>query len=107
MTAGDMDQYITIERKTRAGDGMGGFAETWATWKNVWANAKAKTGRESLDEGRTNAVFVVVFTIYTLDGLAETDRISWRGETYNIRGILREGARPLHVKVEAERGGAS
>ena len=101
---GKLDQYITIERKTRASDGMGGFVETWATWKNVWANAKANRGRESIDEGRTNAVFVVVFTIYTLDGLAETDRISWRGETYNIRGVLREGARPLHVKVEAERG---
>lgn len=107
MTAGALDQYITIERKTRVADGMGGYTESWATWKTVWANAKAKAGRESRDEGRTNAVFVVVFTIYTLDGLAETDRIVWGGEYYNIRGVLREGARMLHTKTEAERGVAS
>ena len=107
MTAGPLDQFITIQRKSRVSDNMGGFTESWATWKQVWAGAVAKAGRESLDEGRTNAVFVVVFTIYTLDGLAETDRILWNGETYNIRGVLRMGGRELHTKVEAERGVAS
>ena len=107
MTAGAMDQFITIERRTRAADGMGGFTETWATYKQVWANAKAKGGRESLDEGRTNAVFVVVFTIYNIADLSEVDRIIWNGERYNIRGILREGTRAQHVKIEAERGVAS
>ena len=113
MTAGKLDQFITIQRKTRVSDMMGGFTESWATWQQVWAGAAAragavaKAGRESIDEGRTNAVFVVVFTIYTLDGLAETDRILWNGETYNIRGVLRMGGRELHTKVEAERGVAS
>jgi head-tail adaptor len=107
MTAGKLDQFITIQRKTRVSDMMGGYSESWATWQQVWAGAVAKAGRESIDEGRTNAVFVVVFTIYTLDGLAETDRILWNGETYNIRGVLRMGGRELHTKVEAERGVAS
>ena len=45
--------------------------------------------------------------LYTLTDLLESDRIVWNGVTYNIRGILREGAQPLHLKIEAERGVAS
>ncbi len=107
MSAGKLDQFITIQRRTRASDNMGGFTETWDTYREVWANVKAKAGRESLDEGRTNAVYVVVFTVYTLNGLTELDRIVWRGDRYNIRGIMREGERPLEMKIEAERGVAS
>lgn len=104
---GKLDQYITIQRRTRTADGIGGFTEDWTSQYEVWANVKAKGGRESLDEGRTNAVFVVTFTIYNIADLSELDRILWNGERYNIRGILREGNRAQHVRIEAERGVAS
>jgi SPP1 family predicted phage head-tail adaptor len=104
---GKLDQFITIERRDRTADGMGGHTEAWVAWAEVWANAKAKGGRESLDEGRTNAVFVVVFTIHNLPELNEENRAKWNGEAYNIRGILREGGRPIYMKFEAERGVAS
>ena len=107
MTAGNLDQFITIERKTRTANLSGGFVETWSTWKQVWAGVKAKAGRESIEDGRTNATFVFVFTVYTLADLSELDRIVWNGERYNIRGMLRAGARALHTKFEAERGVAS
>jgi SPP1 family predicted phage head-tail adaptor len=104
---GKLDQFITIERRDRTSDGMGGYVEAWVARAEVWANAKAKSGREGLTEGRTSAVFVVTFTIYTLADLNEEDRVLWNGETYNIRGIMREGSRPIYTKFEAERGVAS
>lgn len=104
---GQMDQPITIERKTRTANLSGGFVETWAGVYSVWANVRAKGGREGMTDGRTNATYVVVFTIYTLDDLTELDRIIWNGERYNIRGILRQGGRVLHTQIEAERGVAS
>lgn len=104
---GKMDQPITIERKARVADSAGGFTETWSDTYAVWAAVKAKSGREGRDEGRTNATFVVTFTIYTLDALSEVDRVIWNGERYNIRGILRQGERPLTTVIEAERGVAS
>jgi head-tail adaptor len=107
MNAGKLDQFITIERRATATDGMGGFIDAWATHCEVWANVKAKAGREGLSEGRTNAVYVVNFTIYNIADLSELDRIVWNEETYNIRNIMREGNRALHVKIEAERGVAS
>jgi head-tail adaptor len=111
MSAGPKDQLITLQRRVRVDDLLGGFHETWEDWtaySPVWANARPKGGREVVDEGRVNAVFVVVFTIYTIDALNEADhRIVWNGETYNIRGVLRAGHRMQDMKVEAERGVAS
>ena len=107
MSAGTLDQQITLQRFTRTPDGGGGFTEAWAdfvTDATPWANVKAKGGREGMTEGRTTATFVVVFTIYNRADVTELDRIMWGGIAYNIRGILREGGRQLMLKIEAERG---
>jgi head-tail adaptor len=107
MTAGRMDQPITIERRAMTPALGGGYDETWTTWKSVWAAVKAKSGREGMEEGRVNATFIVVFEIYTLAGLQDADRIVWQGVRYNIRGIVSGGPERLTMKVEAERGVAS
>lgn len=107
MSAGNLDQPITLQRFTRTADGGGGFTEAWANFAtdpSPWANVKAKAGREVLVEGQTAATFVVVFTIYNRSDVTELDRILWNGVAYNIRGILREGERDLMLKIEAERG---
>ena len=104
---GNMDQIISIERKTLVADTMGGFAETWAEVYSVWAAIKAKAGREGLVDGRTNATFVTNFTIRARGDLSEVDRIIWNGARYNIRAVLRVSSRELHMVVEAERGVSS
>ena len=107
MNAGDLEQLVTIERKTATADGGGGVTETWAalaTDPQVWANVEAKSGRESLVEGRQTAIFVVVFTIWNRDDITELDRIIWDDVAYNIRGILRSGGRRMMLRIEAERG---
>lgn len=106
---GRMDQTITLQRAVEAADGIGGTTRAWADLvanPRVWASVKAKSGRESTTEGRMNAVYVVVFTIYNRADLSELDRIVWNGESYQIRGIMREGERGLHLRIEAERGAA-
>lgn len=107
MNAGNLNQPITIQRMTQTPDMMGGFTEVWADLQSAWAMVTPKSGREAMDQGRPNATFVVVFTIYTIDGLRDADRIMWGGVPYNIRGILGTGHNSLFTKVEAERGVAS
>lgn len=107
MQSGQMDQRITLQRFSETPDGAGGYTAQWADFPadaRVWASVKAKSGRESLTEGRTSATFVVVFTIYNRSDLSELDRIVWNGENYNIRGILRMGGRDVRLSIEAERG---
>jgi SPP1 family predicted phage head-tail adaptor len=106
LTAGAKNQPIAIQRKTREPDMAGGFTETWTTIANAWAHVKPRSGRETMEEGRTNATFVVVFTIYRTT-IRDTDRIMWQGVPYNIRGILDAGETSLDMMIEAERGVAS
>ena len=73
----------------------------------VWANVKAKSGREGMTNDRVTATFVVVFTIRNRADLLPQDRIVWGGVNYNIRAFLSEGARPQYLAIEAERGVAS
>lgn len=106
----DMNQMIRLQRATAVADGGGGRVVTWADLAAtpcVWAHVRAKAGREALAEGRMNASYVVVFTIWNRCDLSEADRIVWQGESYNIRGILRTGGEALQLAIEAERGVAS
>ena len=104
---GRLDQMITLQRLVKTPDGAGGYAESWANLPRdpcPWAKVTAKSGRESMVEGRMAAQFTVLFEIYNRSDLVETDRILWDGATYNIRGIRREGGRRLMLVIEAERG---
>jgi SPP1 family predicted phage head-tail adaptor len=104
---GDMDQRITLQRLVKSPDGAGGYTESWASLPRApcpWAKVTAKSGRESMVEGRIAAQFTVTFEIYNRDDVIDTDRIMWQGAPYNIRGIRREGGRKLRLVIEAERG---
>jgi len=110
MAKAAMDQLITLQAAETARDAGGGTYYEWAdlaTDATVWAAVKAKSGREGMDEGRTNATFVVEFTIYNRTDLTEQNWIVWDSVTYNIRGIRRESGRDLRLVIEAERGVAS
>lgn len=105
--AGAMDQRVTLQRRTEAADGFGGLTRTWAnvaTDPTVWAAVAFRVARESLTEGRVNASQQALFTIYNRSDIDETCRILWNNETWNIRGLRREGARALRLMIEAERG---
>lgn len=104
--AGDMREPIVIERVTRADDLAGGWTETWATLARCFAAVRSKPAGEALEEGRMNARTLNAFTIWHDDcpTVSEGDRIAWNGETWNIRGVYRSGARVLTVQLDAERG---
>lgn len=107
---GQLDQKITLQRLAKTADGYGGATSAWADYDtnaSVWAHVRAKAGRESTDEGRMTASFIVLFTIYNRTDIDPRDRIVWNGETYNIRGLRTEGGRRLMLVIEAERGVAS
>lgn len=104
---GNLDQRITIQRRVETADGAGGVTLAWADLTTVWANIKAKAGREAMTDGRMAASFVTVFTIRQIADLTDVDRIAWGGVTYNIRSVLRESGRDQYLRIEAERGAAN
>lgn len=106
LVIGKLDQRIVIQRYAEVADGAGGITRSWSDLITVWAGAAAKSGRESLDQGRINAAGETWFTIRTRSDVSEIDRISWRGLTYNIRNVKREGPQSPFMVIVAERGAA-
>ena len=99
MIIGRMDQRITLQRKTRVGDGMGGFTETWGLLDTVWASVSPLSSREVWDAMRisTEVRFRVKIRwkgdadcapYYT-----SADRILWKGRTYGIERVVELGRR--------------
>ena len=102
-----MDQRVTFQVPTLTSDGGGGNVAAWAdvpSTPTVWARVMPKSGREGMTEDRVSASTVYEITIRNRSDIDERMRIVWLGENYNIRSVLREGGRPLYLKIEAERG---
>ena len=105
--AGALDQRVTFQTRSATSDGMGGSSPQWANFASVptvWARVMARSNREQFEGERNNATMQVHVTIRYRDDITEADRMLWNGEAYNIRGIMREGSRPLYLKFIAERG---
>lgn len=101
--AGDLNERVTLQTRTEASDGVGGVTRTWADVMTVWAKVTPRVGVENLENGRVNAAQTATFSIRnrTVD---ETWRLLWRGESWNIRRIMRGGNRPQFLDIDAERG---
>ena len=104
---GKLDQRITFQEYSTTSDGGGGTVKTWAdlaSTPTVWAHVKANSGGERFEEDRTNATATATFWVRNRSDVTEKDRIVWRGQQYNIRNVMHEGARAMYLKIVAERG---
>jgi SPP1 family predicted phage head-tail adaptor len=104
---GYLDQRITLKTFTTTTGSIGDVVKTWAnfaTSPNVWARVTPLRGGEAQAEDRTVAVQQYRFTIRQRSDISEEDRITWRGDDYNIRRVERNGQRKQYLDVIAERG---
>ena len=46
LSAGRLDQRVTLQQKTVARGALGGHQETWATLATVWAESRDMSGKE-------------------------------------------------------------
>lgn len=99
---GQLDQRITIEKRTTTSNEFGETIETWSTRATVWAQARPLTGTErerpESTQGRANYAFVIRYR----DDVLTTDRIMWRGRAFNVRFISDSGPRAIYLSIDAE-----
>jgi SPP1 family predicted phage head-tail adaptor len=108
MTPGELDQLITIKRESLADDGMGGHDVTLSDVAvDLWAKARALSGKEFERYDQVNATAMVMFIIRNRTDLLQTDQIQWNGAAYNIRYIHPTSTRDLYLMIEAEKGVAT
>jgi len=102
---GELDQRITISREIRTNDDMGGEVITLTIIANcISAKVRQMSANESERFSKLNATATNLFVVRYRDDIREDDRITWGGEEYNIRSIVKAGSRRLYTEYYAERG---
>lgn len=99
MRSGRLDQRITLQRKTRTSDGMGGYNEAWDDLRTVWAEVRPLGAREVWDAMRVSSETRFRARIRWRgddDGApyyTSADRVLWNGRTYGIERAVELGRR--------------
>lgn len=94
--AGDLRDRAVFERFTAAYGDYGEATGTWATLTTVWADVLETPGREALQAGRLEATKTATMRVRrsaTTAGIAEGDRVTCRGVTWNIVSLPSEVGR--------------
>lgn len=105
--AGELDQRITFQERSKVPDGLGGSVDTWVditTLSSIWAHVRPKSGREVTEYDRVNAETNYVFAMRYRGDLLESYRIMWDGEPFNIKAIPKPKSRALYMEIEGQRG---
>lgn len=104
---GRLDQEITFQESAETPDGAGGRVQAWNNLSadaEDWAKVNPRAATETMEEGRTTATGIYMFTIRQRDDLDERMRIVWGGRVYNIRSLGLRGDRAMYQTIEAEGG---
>lgn len=101
---GQLLERIEIKREALTPDGMGGNTRVLNVLHTVRANVRPAAGNEKPDFDTVTAPHSYVFTVRRLSDITEADRITWRGDEYNIRALSDLGPRALYLEITAERG---
>lgn len=87
VTAGQLDQRVTIESKTVIQSDNGEPTTTWSSVGSVWAKVKQLTGRDQIAAQQVQYPADVRIVIrYRSDLAPEDHRLQWRGKPYEIVG---------------------
>lgn len=86
ITAGMLDQRITLQQRAAGVDVLGQAAGAWQTVAEVWARARPLRSRELFAAGSIGNVTDVEFTVRWRTGITAQMRVLWRGVPYDITG---------------------
>ncbi len=88
---GKLDRRIVIQVRTLTQDGTGTRSESWATLTTVWAELVKDAGKQAILAQADRTQTSKFFRVRAID-INETDhRITYKGKTYEIKGITEEG----------------
>lgn len=104
---GELDQRVTIRRKSTSQNDYGTLEETDTDLATVWALVRPMSGQErdraQQTEARANYLVVLRTVVVDKHSLTEKDVVVWNGDEMNIR-FLKNRGRSLYTEIECERG---
>jgi len=94
MIAGKLNRRITVQTRTFTRDATGGRVETWANLKELWAEQLNQRQVESILGNAERNVEDVHFRVrYYPELTSGTNRVIYKGRTFDVTGITDEGIR--------------
>ena len=103
---GDLRHRVSIQRKTRAPDGVGGSIVTWVQYATPWCKITPKTGSERIYLDRLNAQGLSTVIMRYRADMSEKDKLVFRGNEYQIRSIINIEERNRYSELVIEKGQA-
>jgi len=89
---GQLDRRITLRTASVSTDGFGQDVRTYSDLAQVWAKVEYRgIPKEGEDTEKLTSVNKVRFTIRYRSDIDATNKISWKGNTYEIEGVSLEG----------------
>ncbi|WP_417278401.1 phage head closure protein [Celeribacter sp.] len=94
MKASKLDRHVSFERKAEEITETGATLETWATFLTVRAEVRdLMTDQVTLDLGEGEKATRVFVIRWTPETITTEDRVSYNGQSYDIRQIVELGRR--------------
>ena len=90
LSAGDLNQRVTIGASTYSKDALGGLVRTDPTGTTVWAKVEHIGASERFAEGAMQTRPELRVTIRSRAGIRLRDVLTWRGVAYEIIAEPRE-----------------
>lgn len=104
MRSGTKNCYVSVMRAVETTDAATNAPIfTFSLWKNAWAHAETRRGREVAIEGQPVAESYTRFEFDYLDvaGITELDVIDYEGARYSITGLLPDMDTKTWYRVDA------
>ena len=85
---GSMNKRVIIQAVTQSADSQGGFTETWATYKTVWAAIKPISGGETFQASQYRTPVTHKITMRYLPSITTKHRILYGSRVFAIKEII-------------------
>lgn len=93
MRAGKLDRIIDIQRLSRTVDDYGTETEAWAPVATLRAQLVQSSTEEFMSSFGSSAETAAVFRIRYRDDLLTSDRVTYWGQSYDVKEIKELGRR--------------
>jgi SPP1 family predicted phage head-tail adaptor len=99
---GELDQRVSLQAQSRAGDGGGGASVTWTEFASVWANVASGTGTDEMGPDRLESVTDYRVTLRRRSDVAAGQHVVTSMLTLVIHNILDDGPRAATMVLLCE-----
>lgn len=100
--AGDLNERVTIQRRGFTRDAIGAQIEAWQVRATVWAQVQPMSAGEQYRRQQIQAKADWKVTVRYNADIVPSDRLSWRGRTLEIKGILNPDMRRRFLDLACE-----